>query len=307
MRFFRFVCCLLLGAVASSVVIGSGITQGVTFQQGGTTFGAGTILNLIQGTGMTITHTFTGGVASYTLNSTSGGANYQTVQQGGVSLPQEPILNFPSNMTCVDNPGNTSTDCTPSGGGGGSVPTTGWTLLNATPAFLTFDNFASPVAVGIDGQSALEWALAYQPIPGATYTVTGTVDCRNANPTTNTTVCGFFLTDGTKLEGIAIITESGGLGGEINLVVYQVPTVTSGGSQIVGPTHALIPSYATFKVQDNGTNRVWSYYSNGGFVTALTEASGTFLTPTGVGIGGVNPNTLAYFTETLNTWAATSP
>ena len=38
---------------------------------------------------------------------------YQTVQQAGVSLPQEPILNFPSNVTCVDNPGNTSTDCTP--------------------------------------------------------------------------------------------------------------------------------------------------------------------------------------------------
>ena len=45
---------------------------------------------------------------------------YQTVQQAGVSLPQEPVLNFPSNVTCVDNPGNMSTDCTPTGGGSGS-------------------------------------------------------------------------------------------------------------------------------------------------------------------------------------------
>lgn len=105
MRFFKFVCCLLLGAVASSVLIGSGITQGVTFQQGGTAFGAGTILNIIQGTGMTITHTFTGGVASYTFNSSGGGGGfYQTVQQAGTPLPQEPVLNFPSNVSCVDNP-----------------------------------------------------------------------------------------------------------------------------------------------------------------------------------------------------------
>ncbi len=45
-------------------------------------------------------------------------AFYQTIQTAGSAAPQEPILNFPSGMTCVDNPGATRTDCTPSGGGG---------------------------------------------------------------------------------------------------------------------------------------------------------------------------------------------
>lgn len=52
-------------------------------------------------------------------------SGYTTVQQAGTPLPQEPSLNFPSNTTCTDDPGNSRTNCTPSGGGGtGNVTTT---------------------------------------------------------------------------------------------------------------------------------------------------------------------------------------
>ena len=40
---------------------------------------------------------------------------YQTVEQAGSGLPQEPVLNFAAGVTCVDNAG-VSTDCTAAGG-----------------------------------------------------------------------------------------------------------------------------------------------------------------------------------------------
>lgn len=43
---------------------------------------------------------------------------YQTIQQSGTPLTQEPTLNFTgSGISCVDNSGATRTDCTVSGGG----------------------------------------------------------------------------------------------------------------------------------------------------------------------------------------------
>ena len=44
---------------------------------------------------------------------------YRNVAIGGVRVPQQPVLNFVSGATAVNNPGNGSTDITISGGGGG--------------------------------------------------------------------------------------------------------------------------------------------------------------------------------------------
>lgn len=312
MRFFKFVCCLLLGAVASSVLIGSGITQGVTFQQGGTAFGAGTILNIIQGTGMTITHTFTGGVASYTFNSSGGGGGfYQTVQQAGTPLPQEPVLNFPSNVSCVDNPGNTSTDCTPSGGGG--VITSGWTLTQPSGALATLSDFQSTgIALNQESTPALggiHFAVATQPIPGATYTVIATTQCQGTVGSTGAQVlvCGLALFDGTKFEDIEFLNEF--TVNNMQLAVRQSSALTAGGSLVAGPTNTLIGQYPTFKVQDNGTNRIWSYWSSGAFHVFFTEASGAFLTPTAVGAITLNDsgNNPVFNTVLVVGWTATSP
>ncbi len=49
---------------------------------------------------------------------------YQTVQQSGSALAQEPILNFTgAGVTCVDNSGATRTDCTVTSGGGSIAAT----------------------------------------------------------------------------------------------------------------------------------------------------------------------------------------
>lgn len=48
-----------------------------------------------------------------TVTSTGGGGSsfYQTIQNGGVAVAQEASLNFLGSFSCIDNPGNTSTDC----------------------------------------------------------------------------------------------------------------------------------------------------------------------------------------------------
>jgi hypothetical protein len=312
MRCFRLVTLVLLAIVAGSVLMGSGITQALTFQQGGSTFGAGSILNIIQGTGMTITHTFTGGVASYTFNSSGGGSSfYQTVQVAGSPLPQEPVLNFPANMTCVDNPGNTSTDCTPSGGGS-SVPTSGWTLQNAVNSDLTFNNFAgNAVAMSMQAINTSDAGMTTQAIPGATYTVTATLNCIGPNVQLNSQLCGLGLFDGTKAETIEILQQAAMIGVGLRVTTWSnlhAGTITA----IHGPTYAITGTQPTFKVHDDGTTRTWSYYENGAFVSFYSEASGTFLTPTAVGplnfcdIAGITGNP-AYCTTQFLTWAATSP
>jgi len=228
----------------------------------------------------------------------------------------EPAINFQNgtNTTAVgsDNPG-VATNITFNATGGGSsstVPLTGWTLLNASAAFLTFNNYpgtgTGPLSIGGDGQSTVQWGLAYQAIPGATYTVIATLNCIMADITANSQVCGLYLTDGTKLYGIEVVSQAMPTG-YVQLETRQVANVTSGGSVGNGPQHAIVSSNPTLKVVDNGTNRVWSYYSNGSFITFLSEASGSYLTPTGVGPGFLSVDTNAYLTIQLTQWSATSP
>jgi hypothetical protein len=52
--------------------------------------------------------------------SSIGQGAYQIIQAAGSALTMRAILNFPSNMTCADDPTNHRTNCTPSGGGGSS-------------------------------------------------------------------------------------------------------------------------------------------------------------------------------------------
>ena len=130
----------LLSLLLSQAAVSSGATSvpGIQAQNAGTTLGQVTKLNCSTGTtctksGSTVTITSSGG----------GGTNYQTVQQSGVALPQEPIINFTgAGVTCVDNPGATRTDCTITSGGG--------TTVNAFNTTVTFDpatGLATPVTV----------------------------------------------------------------------------------------------------------------------------------------------------------------
>jgi hypothetical protein len=241
-----------------------------------------------------------------------GSSFYQTIQVAGVNQPQEPALNFASNVTCTDTSG-VSTNCTPSGGGGGgSVPTTGWTLLNMTNANATFSDFSSTIAsLGAEPVSATDFAMAYQAIPGSTYTITATLQTFFANRTEDTQSVGLALTDGTKFEEIDMLMQNSVSPGQIQLRVITGTSLHSGSFGVLaGPTTTLVNSNPTFRIKDTGTTRTWAYYSNGAFVTFYSEASGTFLTPIGDGPTVENSDTLngpGVVTNAVITWSATTP
>jgi len=110
-----------------------------------------------------------------------GSSFYQTVAQSGSSLPQEQILDFPGNMSCVDNPGGNSTDCTPVTHYS-FIENNAFTLpqeqsLNIVPPLVATDNSANqrtditcPVAVGVGGSHS----SGCVPDPGASGTTGAT-------------------------------------------------------------------------------------------------------------------------------------
>ncbi len=69
---------------------------------------------------------------------------YQTVQVASSALPQEPIVNYLSNMSCVDDPGTTSTNCTPTSGFANPMTALGDTIYGG----------ASGAATRLAGQTA---------------------------------------------------------------------------------------------------------------------------------------------------------
>lgn len=76
---------------------------------------------------------------------TSATSAYATVQDEGVALTQRPTVNFiGSAITCVDNSGATRTDCTVTGGGGGSPGgSSGQVQYNSSSTFAGISNVTS--------------------------------------------------------------------------------------------------------------------------------------------------------------------
>jgi hypothetical protein len=291
-------------------------------------------LNFIAGTNTTVTvtddptHTRT----NVAVNSTGGGGtNYQTVQQAGTPLAQEPVLNFDSVMTCADNTG-VATNCHPNtattsqlgvvkpdgttitisagvisstGGGGSSVPLSGWTVQNGSSGIAAFNNFQSPITFTQQGSSASQFSMVSRTLPGATYTVISTINCFHPDAGLNSTVCSLMLTDGTQYESFELLVDNASSG--YGLEIRTGTAFSSTGAVITGPSYGLVSQGPTLKIQNNGTNRIFSYYSNGAFVTFYTEATGTFLTETAVGPGGLCLNSAAMCTEQLTGWTATTP
>ena len=151
---------------------------------------------------------------------------YQLIQQAGSPLPREPTLNFPSNMTCADNPGNTSTDCTPSGGGGTSwfggtitapVPAN-WGALGSGCATSTVTGVASGNALQVVSSSGAQNLCGLQvAVAGGNFSHVFVVYNVVTSVTFGDTLVGF--TDHTKFEGCGVGTNN----------------LTSGGNQLASP------------------------------------------------------------------------
>ena len=96
---------------------------------------------------------------------TAGGTYYQTVQANGSSQTQEPKLNLKSGtnatVSCADNPGASSTDCTVSATGGGSGA---WTNITGTVTAS-----GCTVSSGVCTANSSTGTVTFSSIPG-TYT-----------------------------------------------------------------------------------------------------------------------------------------
>jgi hypothetical protein len=174
------------------------------------------------------------------------------------------------------------------GSGGGATPQTSWTPVNG--AILA--NLSGPPVVGVyvESNNTLTFSFVTRPLT-IPYTAIFALTCVQGNQAVNSTDCGVYLTDGTKLEGFEALSQNNALLNGSQLRV-NTQTATSGGGgtgvTVHGPTTGLV-GWNNFeaKIVNDGTHRTFSYYSNGSWLQFYQEASGTFLTETSLGFGGV--------------------
>lgn len=99
------------GGVQAGPITTSGLTQATGKLLGRGTAGTGAIEEITVGTNLSLSGT--------TLNASAGAGGYATIQEEGSDLTQRSKLNFiGSAVTCVDDAGNTRTNCTVTSGGG---------------------------------------------------------------------------------------------------------------------------------------------------------------------------------------------
>jgi hypothetical protein len=162
-----------------------------------------------------------------------------------------------------------------------SLPTSGWTIVNGA---LLNDFSIGMTGVTIPDSGSLNWRFIKRTI-SVPYTIIALIDFSDLGAENVTSQTGgLYITDGTKLEGIEMLaqTNSG-----LKLRVETMTNVTTDSATVAGPTAGIVGTLIALKISNNSTNRVFSYWSNGAWVTFLTEASGTFLTENAAGPGGV--------------------
>lgn len=170
------------------------------------------------------------------------------------------------------------------GGSGGTVPTSGWSGVNG----IVYNDFPTPQTLGffVIDSGSLNWRFVSQSLStGIPYTWIVTVRFFDPN-NSNSQTMGIYLSDGTKLIGFEMLNQ----GSSVNrLRVERMNSVTSDNTTVAGPTANLTPFFlVSFKVTNDGTNRTFFYYSAGAWVQFYQEASGSFLTETVIGVGGLS-------------------
>lgn len=132
----------------------------------------------------------------------------------------------------------------------------------------------------------------FESYPGGTFTITTAMTWGGAIATNNNG--GLGISDGTQYEWFRL-TPQGTAGAQLAIGLLFCTTSTCGSSSIpyAGPT---IPccSNAPFweRMQDDGTNRIWSWSIDGTtWIPAFTESRTANLTPTKIGIVGNGQST----------------
>jgi hypothetical protein len=244
------------------------------------------------------TYTFPDASGTVCITTTCGGQFYQTVQDNLVSQTQRPILNVipGANMTinCVDNAGNTSTDCTFISS---STASTAWASITSgtnsnTGTFTATGNtwnfggasgFSLPSGTTIPGSGSGQVTLAAQAAAG-TPTITfgtssGTPAVTASSPLAITTATGNITcttcattTNGGALSGTAPIVVS--VAGAISITAAT--TIAPGSITLAGDLAGTgaSPTVVSTHITGGTTNTLSKFNATGNLVnTALVEAS----------------------------------
>jgi len=177
-----------------------------------------------------------------------------------------------------------------------------WSIVNG--AVLTNNPSIPLVALSIPYNSSINWRLATRPLT-IPYTLQAAMTCQLPNPAVDATTCGFYITDGTKLEGFEYL----GLGSSPSgLRLETMSNVNTDTGTLAGPAVGLAgPANFEVKIVNDSTHRTFYYYSNGAWVQFYQENSGAFLTETAIGFGGIDVDsattTAAYVGMVLTYWS----
>jgi hypothetical protein len=174
------------------------------------------------------------------------------------------------------------------------IPQTGWTLENCSVLCVYNDFSPYEQELYMTANGTANYRGVIRSLPGSTYTIVETLTCPAYGLTaTLTTACGMFISDGTKWEGFYILQENSGSVYPGSLTIETGTTWASGGTyaSVTGPTSDLTGNLITLEIVNDGTHRTFYYWSNTGsggtYTQFYQEATGTFLTETYFGIGGL--------------------
>lgn len=189
-----------------------------------------------------------------------------------------------------------------SSGGGGSLPTSGWSSVNG----ILYNDFLTPQLLSFfqPPNGGLNWGFVKQSLAGIPYDFSCSIRFTQNNMLNNNAGdIGVYLTDGTKLIGFEVLELANSTP---SLRVERMNSVTSDNGTVAGPTGNIMPfSVFSLRIVNDGVNRTFYYWNAGAWTQFYQEASGSFLTETGVGVGGlsVSGNPVVYVTGEVISWS----
>jgi hypothetical protein len=180
----------------------------------------------------------------------------------------------------------------------GPVPSTGWTPVNFSTWANVNDFAGNNIELSIGNNTTLNNVLYCRALSSTPYTAIMQLDINPWRNNGGVEGAGIGIYDGTKFEVLENLFSVAGVAfGSIRVQTFT--NVTATGTSLTSLTD-IFQSNVTFKVTDNGVNRVWSYWVNGSFTSFFSESSGTFLTPNNICMFGFVYDNVTADYPTLN-------
>ena len=170
---------------------------------------------------------------------------------------------------------------------------TGWTAVNFGSSAAVDDFSGDAISMGIGNNTTWNYREYCRSLASAPYSAIMTAEVQIPVTVIGARFFGLALYDGTKIEEVFEVYTST-ISGETQ--ISYATSLTTIGTTEYGASAQGFGTRFTFKVVDNGTNRIWYQWVNGAFVTLFTEATNANLTPTSVCFGGaVNDSTVGNY------------